>query len=76
MKVKLHASVIPPFRAPAEADVVRFSGSVQRDSTPATPFDVSIRAGKTSKIVLADGTALEFSVTRRRRRETPRRIDR
>ena len=74
MKVKLHASVFPLFSAPAEPDVVRFSGSVQRDCAPATPFDVAIRAGKASKITLADGTALEFSVTRREM--TPRRADR
>lgn len=62
MKFKLHANLIPSFHAPPETDVVRISGSVQRDRAPAAAFDVSIPAGETSKIVLADGTVVEFSV--------------
>jgi hypothetical protein len=64
MKVKLLvglALAIPSFHVLAATDTVRFSGSVQRDSSPATAFDVSIPAGETSKFILADGTSLEFS---------------
>ena len=42
-------------------DTVRFSGSVQRDNGATTSFDIAVPAGKTSKLILPDGSALEFS---------------
>ena len=64
MKVKLLAGLALAFTALhglAATDAVHFSGSVQRDSSPPTGFDISMPAGETSKFILADGTSLEFS---------------
>jgi hypothetical protein len=53
--------VVASFQAFAANEAVSFSGSVQRDSEPATTFELAVPAGESSKLTLDDGTILEFS---------------
>jgi len=52
---------LAPFCASAANDSVHFIGTVQSDNATPSEFEVTVPNGKTTKIVLADGTVIELT---------------